>query len=61
MYSHWFQKRTKTGLGARLEAFIRQENGGGAPTGNSKAAALASEDGGGFSEGFEGSGTARAA
>lgn len=27
VYSHWFAKRSDTGLGARLEAFVAQENG----------------------------------
>jgi hypothetical protein len=35
MYSHWFAKRSEGRLGARLEAFVMQENGVSASFGNS--------------------------
>jgi len=35
IYSHWFATRSETGLGARLEAFVTQENGVVTPSGNS--------------------------
>ena len=35
IYSHWFAKRSETGLGARLEAFVARENGASAPSANS--------------------------
>ena len=35
VYSHWFAKRSETGLGARLEAFVAQENGAVTSSGNS--------------------------
>jgi len=35
VYSHWFAKRSESGLGARLEAFVTQENAAATPADNS--------------------------